>query len=239
MREIVPAILPKSFEELEEKLPLVSGVVSCVQIDLCDGRFVQSTTWPYGTNHDDHFDAILKEEEGMPFWNELQFEFDLMCTKPEEAYQTAVQLGASRAIVHFGAFKDAAELDGFIARYGKEGTERGSILDVELGLAFLPSTPVETISQYVDRVDFIQIMGIERIGFQGEKFTDKALTLIKAVRAAHPMVIISVDGGIHADNAESILGAGADRLVVGSAIFDEPNASEIAEAFVHLTHDHA
>jgi hypothetical protein len=76
MREIVPAILPKSFAELEEKLPLVSGIVPCVQIDLCDGRFVQSTTWPYGANHDAHFDAILSEEEGMPFWNELQFEFD-------------------------------------------------------------------------------------------------------------------------------------------------------------------
>jgi ribulose-phosphate 3-epimerase len=141
-------------------------------------------------------------------------------------------------IVHFGAFKDATELDGFINRYGKEGTERGSILDVELGLAFLPSVPFETISLYVHRVDFIQVMGIERIGFQGETFNEKALALIKSVHTAYPDVIISVDGGVHADNAEQIFEAGANRLVVGSAIFNQPNASEITEAFVHLTHDH-
>jgi len=238
MREIVPAILPKSFKELEEKLPLVVGIVSCVQIDLCDGRFVQSVTWPFGVAHDEHAEAIENESEGMPFWNEIEFEFDLMSIKPQEAYDTALRLGASRVVIHYGSFADEASLDVFLGKYGKGGTERGSLLDVELGLAFLPHIPVSTVSKFIDRVDSVQVMGIEKIGFQGEHFTEKAIDLIKAIRSAHADVVIAVDGGVSGENAEALFTAGVNRLVVGSAIFGVRNASEVTEDFVHLAQSH-
>jgi pentose-5-phosphate-3-epimerase len=44
--EIIPAILPRDFAEIEEKVELIKGLCPLVQIDICDGKFVTSTTWP-------------------------------------------------------------------------------------------------------------------------------------------------------------------------------------------------
>ncbi len=98
MIEIVPAILPPDFMDLSSKLAHVRGVTKFVQIDICDGEFVPSSTWPYGDP--DSFSAILSEEEGMPFWQEFQFEFDLMVARPEEVVQDWIDAGASRIIIH-------------------------------------------------------------------------------------------------------------------------------------------
>lgn len=46
--EIVPAILEKNFSHIKEKIEKVCDIAKTVQIDVCDGLFVPSTTWPYG-----------------------------------------------------------------------------------------------------------------------------------------------------------------------------------------------
>ena len=56
--EIIPAILPKDFAEIEEKIEMVIGIAPLVQIDICDGKFVTSTTWPYKKS-DENFEKIL------------------------------------------------------------------------------------------------------------------------------------------------------------------------------------
>src|SRR3989344_5430112 len=47
MAEILPAILPKNYEDLKNKVALVRGIAPVVQVDLCDGIFVPSLTWPF------------------------------------------------------------------------------------------------------------------------------------------------------------------------------------------------
>lgn len=61
--EIIPAILPRDFAELEDKASLVQGAVKTVQIDVCDGQFVPNATWPY-KKHDDTFEKLLSEDFG-------------------------------------------------------------------------------------------------------------------------------------------------------------------------------
>jgi len=61
--EIIPAILVKKFTEIEEKIELIKGISDFVQLDICDGKFVKSTTWPYGKT-DENFEKILHEEMG-------------------------------------------------------------------------------------------------------------------------------------------------------------------------------
>ena len=56
MTEIIPAILPKNYEDLKNEIALVRGVVPLVQVDICDGIFVKNKTWPFlGDDFDLHF----------------------------------------------------------------------------------------------------------------------------------------------------------------------------------------
>ena len=63
MVEIIPAIMPKDYEDLDEKMSLFVGVVPFVQLDIMDGKFVPARTWPYP--RDTHFYAIVAEEDDL------------------------------------------------------------------------------------------------------------------------------------------------------------------------------
>lgn len=239
--QIIPAILPKTYDELAEKAGLVRGAAPVVQLDICDGVFVPSKTWPYsgsGIAEDQHFMALAKQDEGLPYWEELDYELDLMIAEPEKHLDEWLPLGASRIIVHIEAIKD---IDKFFAHdFFKPGARHigdpagvtGGTSEpvVEFGLALNAGTPLVAIEPYLDRVDLVQCMGIAKIGFQGQPFDERVLTHINALRVAHPDLIISVDGGVSEDTAKLLVDAGADRLVVGSAIFSSPGvAHAIAE----------
>ncbi len=217
MIEIIPAIMPKDYEHLDEMMSLFVGVVPMVQLDIMDGKFVPARTWPYPK--DAHFDAIVAEEEGMPLWEDIDFEVDLMVENPEDVISQWVTAGAQRIIVHvesvsdFNAIRDAIP-DGFI----------------ELGIALNTTTPLSSIEPYLDQVDFVQCMGIERIGFQGQPFDERVLDHVRALRAKYPELPISIDGSVNMDTARSLVDAGATRLVSGSAILEADDfVSAIAE----------
>lgn len=216
--EIIPAILPMQFSELEEHLELIKGFAKTVQIDVCDGQFTPSASWPY-RKHDENFDAIAKEERGMPEWESFNFEIDLMANRPEERVDEWVSAGATRIIVH-------AE---------SRGNVKGAIENLkgraEVGLALNIETNIEVIKEYKDDIQFVQCMGIDQIGFQGQKFDLQVIEQIKAIRATYPEMIISVDGGVSLENARDLLEAGANRLVVGSAIFESDNAIDAIQNF--------
>jgi pentose-5-phosphate-3-epimerase len=85
--EIIPAILPKNFREIEEKIDLIKDFSNKVQIDICDGKYVPTITWPYwkaDVKPDENFEAILREDRGMPEWERIDYEFDLMIKDPSE-----------------------------------------------------------------------------------------------------------------------------------------------------------
>jgi ribulose-phosphate 3-epimerase len=83
---------------------------------------------------------------------------------------------------------------------------------------------------FADKIQFIQLMGIDNVGFQHQAFDAKVIERVKAVREALPNLPISVDGGVSLDNATDLIDVGADRLVIGSAIFAAENPlSAIAE----------
>lgn len=105
MIEIIPAILPKNYEDMKNKIALVRGVVPFVQIDICDGSFVQNKTWPFSTGgaSDYNFQNILNEREGMPFWEDIDFELDLMVSDAVENFDIYTKLGPKRIIFHIEA----------------------------------------------------------------------------------------------------------------------------------------
>lgn len=207
MIEIIPAIMPRDYDDLDEKMSLFVGVVPLVQLDIMDGKFVPARTWPYP--RDSHFDAIMTEEEGMPSWESINFEVDLMIQDPELWVSKWVTAGASRVIVHIESMKDFEVIRAAVP----EGL-------IELGLAINTTTALSVLEPYLDRIDFVQCMGIARIGFQGEPFDERVLEKVRTLRAQKPEMPISIDGSVNFETARSLVDAGATRLVSGSAILE-------------------
>lgn len=224
MIEIVPALLPKSFGDLEEKLALMQGTAERVQIDAVDGVFAPNKTWPY--TEGSRFERILAEEEGMPFWEEFDFEFDAMVANPKIEIPKFLKAGATRVVVH-GVGNEIVDTLAMLQ------AERAGDFAVEVGVALLPSDDAATFAQYKSLVDFVQVMGIAQVGFQGSEFDARAINLITSLRHNDPELTIQVDGGVNLGNARTLANAGSNRLVVGSAIFNAPDPREAYEQLLH------
>ncbi len=224
--EIIPAILPLDFAELEEKIGLVRDAVKIVQIDVCDGQFTPQPSWPY-RKHDDSFEKIISEDQGLPGWDKLNFEIDLMANKPEERVEAWVSAGGTRIILHVEAKGDVGKAIAMLK-------DR-----VEVGLALNIDTPISEIGNPKlgigeGSVQFIQLMGIDQIGFQGQEFDAKVIDKIKQIKKMCPDYPVSIDGGVSLENAKQLIEAGADRLVVGSGIFNSDNYLEAIANFKRL-----
>ena len=83
-------------------------------------------------------------------------------------------------------------------------------------------------------IDFVQFMGIENIGYQGEPFDERVFEKIRELRERFPDTIISVDGGVSLENADKLIEAGANRLVSGSAIFESGDIAGTVEVFQNM-----
>ncbi len=213
--------MPDSYDDLTAKAERVHGKVTIAQIDVMDGVFVKSKSWPYrekGVANDPHFLAMGRQDEFLPHFDELDYEIDLMIAEPEKHIDEWLPLGASRLIFHIESIKDAVLF--WSHDIWKEGArEIGDTKVVAVGLAIDPQTSIDMIRPYLDRVDFVQCMGIAKIGYQGQPFDDSVLLRINQLRVTHPNLIISVDGGVGKGSAALLRAAGANRLVSGSAIF--------------------
>lgn len=232
MIEIIPAIMPKSFDDLADKADLVRSVVPLAQIDIMDGKFVKSKSWPYmesASPGGEHFERLVSQEELLPFFDEIDYELDLMIDEPEKHIFEWLPLGASRLIFHIEAIKD---IELFFAHdIWKEGArEIGGQKVIEIGLAINAGTPIEEIIPHVGKIDLVQCMGIEKIGYQGQPFDERVLEMINQLRTLAPNLPISVDGGVNIETAPLLRAAGATRLVSGSAVFGAEDIPEAIEA---------
>jgi ribulose-phosphate 3-epimerase len=122
---------------------------------------------------------------------------------------------------------------------GEYGTAKDESFGLEIGVALDIQTPNEEVFEILDMIDadgdsiidFVQFMGIDNVGFQGQEFDDRVLEKISDLRDMYPNIQISVDGGVSFDNAADLISAGATRLISGSAIFE---TGDIAEAIHNM-----
>lgn len=234
MNEIIPAVIPKNFSDLQSKLSLVAGLTPLVQIDICDGKFTPDKTWPHKGNPDPDFLKIIKEEEGFPLWDELDYEFHLMVADPVAEYSQWISAGAKRIIVHVESFADAEHLLQFVVKFKEEYGGDGSFLATALGVAINLETELSVLDPILEYVDFVQCMGIKNIGYQGNPFDTSTLDRIRNLKQKKSDLVVSVDGGITLENAREILDAGAQRLIIGSAIFNSDDIPATIEEFENL-----
>ncbi len=233
MVDIIPAVMPKNAEDLEMHLARVTGLVPLIQIDIMDGHFVSDLTWPY-TEDAGYMDQILHEDSGLPYWDEFDYEVDLMIANPEREIDQWITAGARRIIVHQESTNNLRKIiEEFRLRFPKKETP--DIFDVEFYLAQNIDTPTESLYEYLDLIDGVQFMGIQKIGEQGNPFDKRVIEKIRQLRQEYPGTIISVDGGVNLQNAPDLIDAGASRLVVGSAIFKSEHIPDTIEEFRMLT----
>jgi ribulose-phosphate 3-epimerase len=232
MVEVVPAILPKDLDDLRDKMAQVSGQAPLVQIDICDGKFVPSKTWPYVKGGMEEFEKIITEDEGFPFWDSLDLEIDLMVKRPEEVVDAWIKAGAKRLVLHIESSPDILNT---IKRLREEyGIAREESFGLEIGVALDIRTPNEELFEILDLIDeegksiidFVQFMGIDNVGFQNQEFNDQVLEKISDLRNLYQDIQISVDGGVSLDNASDLISAGATRLISGSAVFDSGDITQ-------------
>lgn len=209
MTLVIPAIIPHAYRDIEEKVALVRGRVSRVQIDVIDGVFAPKASWPYNDVDIPKFRDLIDQKAGLPFWEEVEYELDMMVEKPQEKMYDWISAGVSTLIVHRESVDDAT-----LFKIIDESKDR----NVDVALALKPSTSNDLLAPFMEHISFVQCMGNDTIGSHGVSFDEKVLEKITDIRNRFN-VSVGVDIGVNLETAPRIREAGATRLVSGSAIF--------------------
>jgi len=224
MTMVVPAILPDNFDDLYVHMSQVKGLVSRVQIDIANGTYAPSTTWPFSNN--EHFRELVSEKEGMPFWRDIDIELDMLITEPERHVDDWIRTGIVAAVIHIESTKDHSQILENLRSYG-----------VEVGWGIKPSTPNEKLFDIIDSLElpnFVQVMGNDNIGYHGVELDERVYAKIEAVRKKYKELPIAVDIGVNDQTAPKLVKAGATKLVSGSAVFGREDVSEAVKYFQNL-----
>lgn len=234
MDVVVPTILTTSEDDLRRKLGRVKGLVETVQIDVVDGRFAGPSTWPYTKGS---LTTLASETGWLTGFGDFRYEIDLMVEAPEESAGFWIAAGASRIVIHVEA---ARHLPKFVEELkSKYGYEKGFAPDLlSFGLALNIDTDTSAIAPFLDSVDYIQFMGINTIGRQGQPFDPRVLPKIRAFKKAYPGILIQVDGGASLRTAPELLSAGVNRLVVGSDLWEEEDIEAKLSRFARVVEEH-
>lgn len=196
MREILPAILEKSFEAVQEKLARLAGLAERVQLDITDGVFVPEASWQ-------ELERLSELGDG------VKFDLHLMVDRPELWIERATHSSVFRVTFHHEATYDIRRTIGLIRQAGKE-----------VGVALNLETPISVLYDIMEDIDLALLMAVVP-GAQGREFNADVLEKIKELRAYRPSVKIGVDGGVSDVVAPDIIKAGADILVCGSWLWKQ------------------
>ena len=211
---IVPAILEKSFDAIQEAVDRARGVAKAMQVDVVDGVYAPSASWPFWADGDGGGSVVrlsekeLAEKAECLYGLRVPFELDLMVQSPEDSLGVWLLTDATRLIIHRASTQYVSYC---VNRVKEDGRE------VYLGLT--AADTVAGVASVLELVDGVQCMGIAEIGKQGEPYDERIETLIVDIHKAYPKLPIQVDGGVSAQTMPRLLSAGVERFAVGSALF--------------------
>jgi ribulose-phosphate 3-epimerase len=183
---------------------LENADVVAVHLDVMDGHFVPNLT--YGP-------PLIAAWR--PYSN-LVFDAHLMIAEPRRYLDAFLEAGCDQITIHIEAVGQPQDLIHALRAAG-----------ARVGIALNPPTPLEAITPHLDAIDQVLIMSVMP-GFGGQSFDPTVRPKIRALRALRPQIEIAVDGGIKPSNAAQVVQDGATHLVVGSAIFGDPQGPAAA-----------
>lgn len=142
----------------------------------------------------------------------LSYELDFMIAHPFETLPVWLAQHPRSVVLHIESFATDADV---VRAIRLVRAEKSNAV-----VATLNDTPLKRLLSLVPYCDGVQCMGIAEIGTQGNPFDTRVLARIQTIRNEHPELSISVDGSVNKDTILALKSAGANRFVVGSAIFD-------------------
>lgn len=207
---IAPSILSADFAELGNEVDLVIRAgADWIHFDAMDNHFVPNLTIGPGVL------KSLRKRTTAPIDAHLMVE-------PTDAMATLfAKAGADYVTVHAEATK---HLDRTLSVIRDTGAKAG--------LAFNPATPIDALKYVIDKVDLVLIMSVNP-GFGGQSFIPSSLPKIALIRniieehfyATRHEILLEIDGGINPQNVGSVIEAGANVIVAGSAVFGKRDAT--------------
>ena len=201
MTILAPSILSADFSALGDQVSAAeAGGADLLHIDVMDGHFVPNIS--FGS-------AVMKSLNGK---TGLQYDVHLMIDEPVRYIDDFATAGADIITVHAEACK---HLDRTIEAIKEKG--------ILAGVALNPATPLSVIEYVLPKVDMVLIMTVNP-GFGGQKLipytVDKVRDLKALLEKTANKADIEVDGGVNLENVETLLAAGANIIVAGSAVFN-------------------
>jgi ribulose-phosphate 3-epimerase len=213
MVKIAPSILTADFLHLGEQIAAAQQAgVDYIHVDVMDGRFVPNLTiGPLIT-------AALRRATSLPL------DVHLMIVEPERYIEDFAKAGADIITVH-------QEVSPHLHRTLQAIRD----LSCRAGISINPATPVNTLDDAIYACDLVLVMTVNP-GFGGQSLIPEAVHKISQVRRMVQdrglNVEIEADGGINARTIASVVQAGAETIVAGSAVY-RPGIS-VADAVAEL-----
>jgi ribulose-phosphate 3-epimerase len=200
MTVIAPSILSADFWDLGRQVRrALAGGADWIHIDVMDGRFVPPLTMgPLVVE-------ALKQKVGAPL------DAHLMIERPERQIEAFARAGAEWITVQVEACPHLHRLLWTIKELGARA-----------GVALNPATPLSALDEVLSVADLILVMSVDP-GWGGQKLIESCLEKVRTLRQQKDEngfgYLIQIDGGVKADNARRVVAAGAEVLVVGTAVF--------------------
>lgn len=214
MRLVAPSILAADFLHLEKDLNIVNKYADIFHIDVMDGSFVPNISFGFPVA-----ESVAKVAQ-------KPMDVHLMIVHPEKYIKRFAELGVQMISFHL----EAAEAD---------GNNPADLLDMihecgaKAGLVINPDVPVEKLFPYLDKADYVLLMSVFA-GFGGQKFIEETYDRVRTLRAEIDRrglnVMIEVDGGVSASNADKLAEAGVELFVAGSAVFKAEDPESVINA---------
>jgi ribulose-phosphate 3-epimerase len=213
--ELAFSILGSDFAHLADEVKAAErGGGTIVHVDVMDGHFVPNIT--FGPPMVKALRRVTK----------LPLDCHLMVEDPDSFLPDFAEAGASMIGVHQEVCRHLYRTLQQIVRHG-----------MLPGVVINPATPVETLNEVLPLVHHVLVMSVNP-GFGGQQFLPLAVDKIRrlaGMRAERGLNFrIEVDGGIAHDTVASVVEAGADMLVAGSAIFAPGKTEENAREFLQI-----
>ncbi len=196
--QIAPSILSADFTRLGEQIHDAEAAgADLIHFDVMDGRFVPNLT----------MGPLILEAARRS--TTLPIDVHLMIVEPDHLLEAFAAAGASRIDVHWETCPNLHRTLQAIKALG-----------CQAGVAINPHTPASFLSEILPMLDAVLVMTVNP-GFGGQEFLPETLPKIRALRETigERAIDIGVDGGIHEQTVAQAVEAGANLLVVGSAIF--------------------
>ena len=209
--QLLPSMLLCDFANLEREIRILEeNGIQILHLDVMDGDFVPNFT--YG----------MTIVEAMRKVTDLFLDVHLMISQPDRYVEAFVDAGADLVTFHAEAVDDPRPILENIRSRGAAS-----------GLAFNPTTSVESIADSVPLCDLVLAMSIQP-GFGGQKFQPEVLPRFSELRElGGPDLVLEIDGGVNLTTIESCVQAGVDWLVSGSAIFTKDDYGQAIQGLTN------